>query len=82
VTFAVRPEKLRIAQNLDDAMQQNRATGRVLQSVYGGSSITYKVNCNEQVVTVFEQNREAQPVGLGEQVTLSWSPQHSIVVEV
>ena len=43
-----------MAQNPDDAVQQNRVTRRVLQSVYGGSSITYKVNCNEQVVTVFE----------------------------
>jgi spermidine/putrescine ABC transporter ATP-binding subunit len=81
LTIAVRPEKLRVTRSSDDNDQLNCLSGQVVQSVYGGSSITYKVNCGEHVVTVFEQNREARPAASGEAVTLSWSPEHSIIVE-
>ena len=80
VTIAVRPEKLRLERRSGKGDLLNRLSGQVLQSVYGGSSITYKVSCGEQLVTVFEQNREAQPLRSGELVTISWSPEYSIVV--
>jgi hypothetical protein len=31
-------------------------------------------------LTVFEQNRAAAPRAIGEAVTLSWAPEHSIPV--
>ena len=81
VTLAVRPEKLRITRNQDDRAPLNRLSGQIVQTVYAGSSITYKVSCGEQLVTVFEQNQAARPALSGEQVRVCWSPEHSIVVE-
>ncbi|WP_119459321.1 ABC transporter ATP-binding protein [Rhodospirillaceae bacterium SYSU D60014] len=84
VRLAVRPEKFEIYRSgagpaAGDAM--NRLSGRVLQAIYSGSSITYKVDVRGQEVTVFEQNRSAQPFPPGEAVDLVWAPRHSVPVE-
>jgi spermidine/putrescine ABC transporter ATP-binding subunit len=84
VRLAVRPEKFAIHRSgagpaAGEAM--NRLSGRVLQAIYSGSSITYKVDVRGQEVTVFEQNRSAQPFPPGEAVDLVWAPGHSVPVE-
>jgi putative spermidine/putrescine transport system ATP-binding protein/spermidine/putrescine transport system ATP-binding protein len=58
----------------------NHVEGRILHSVYSGSSIAYRIEIPGQELTVFEQNRAAAPRDVGETVTLSWSPGHSIPV--
>ncbi len=84
VTLAVRPEKIALA--AADAAPapagapQNRLDGRVVQSVYSGNSITYKIAVAGAELTVFEQNRAARPFPAGAAVRLAWSPEHSVVV--
>ncbi|MCY4223064.1 MAG: ABC transporter ATP-binding protein [Thiotrichales bacterium] len=81
IILAVRPEKLRIARagtpELDGA---NRLAGTVAGVLYAGSTVTYRVACGEAEVTVLEQNREAVSIAQGEPVTVSWWPEHTVVV--
>jgi spermidine/putrescine ABC transporter ATP-binding subunit len=87
VLIAVRPEKFALhpagrgPAAGDEPEPVNRLTGQVLQLVYSGSSITYKVDAGGQVVTVFEQNRSARPFAPGDAVELAWAPAHSVRVE-
>jgi len=79
--LAVRPEKIQLTNG--SAVQPdgaNHVEGRILRSVYSGSSIAYRIEIPGQELTVFEQNRAAAPRDVGETVTLSWSPGHSIPV--
>ena len=81
VILAVRPEKLRIARAGNSAPDgANRLAGTVASVLYAGSTVTYRVACGEVEVTVLEQNREATPIEQGEPVTVSWRPEHTVVV--
>ena len=81
VTLAVRPEKLRIARTgTPEPGGANRLAGTVASVLYAGSTVTYRVACGEVEVTVLEQNREATPIEQGEPVTVSWRPEHTVVV--
>ena len=81
VILAVRPEKLRIARVGEPAPGgANHLAGTVKSVLYAGSIITYRVACGEVEVTVLEQNREATPIAQGEPVTVSWRPEHTVVV--
>jgi spermidine/putrescine ABC transporter ATP-binding subunit len=83
VTIAVRPEKMTLANAPDASIARgaaNRLDGAIRQAIYSGSSITYRVDVGV-VVTVFEQNRTAQALEPGGQVTVTWDPIHSVVVE-
>ena len=81
VTLAVRPEKMRIARiEAPESGGANGLTGRVTSVLYAGSTVTYRVACGDLEVTVLEQNREARPILQGESVTVSWRPEHTVVV--
>ena len=81
VILAVRPEKLRIARADEPEPEgANGLTGTVTSVLYAGSTITYRVACGEVEVAVLEQNREARPILQGEVVTVSWLPEHTVVV--
>ena len=81
VILAVRPEKLRIARTGEPEPDgANGLAGTVTSVLYAGSTITYRVACREVEVTVLEQNREARPISQGEAVTVSWLPEHTVVV--
>ena len=83
VTLAVRPEKISLlaaAALTPGGAPANRLDGRVVQSVYSGNSITYKIAVAGAEVTVFEQNRASRPFPVGATVRLVWSPEHSVVV--
>ena len=81
VTLAVRPEKMRIARTgAPEADGAGGLTGTVTSVLYAGSTVTYRVACGDLEVTVLEQNREARPVSQGESVTVSWRPEHTVVV--
>ena len=83
VTLAVRPEKLRITPAGEPARGgANRLAGTVASVLYAGSTVTYRVVCGEVEVTVLEQNREATPIAQGEPVTVSWRPEHTVVVSL
>ena len=82
VTLAVRPEKLRIARAGAPASgDANHLAGTVTGVLYAGSTVTYRVACGEVEITVLEQNREAAPIEQGEAVTVSWGPEHTVVVD-
>ncbi|HXV23985.1 MAG TPA: ABC transporter ATP-binding protein [Alphaproteobacteria bacterium] len=79
--LAVRPEKIQLVDPAKDApARANRVEGRILRSIYSGSSIAYRIEIPGQELTVFEQNRAAAPRDAGAAVTLFWAPEHSIWV--
>jgi len=83
-TVAVRPEKMllrAVGETAVDAPDTaNNWPGVVKQTVYSGSSITYRVDVGTEIV-VFAQNQSAQPLEPGTAVAVSWDPLHSVVVE-
>jgi spermidine/putrescine transport system ATP-binding protein len=80
VTLAVRPEKFHIAADGAAPESMNAISGTVKQAVYSGSSVTYLIDTGAQEFRVFQQNRELNLYQPGAAVTLSWSPEHTVVV--
>ena len=81
ITVAVRPEKMLLEPaTAPERDTPNRWTGVVKQSVYSGSSITYRVDVGTEIV-VFAQNQSAQPLAPGTAVAVTWDPLHSVVIE-
>jgi spermidine/putrescine transport system ATP-binding protein len=86
VALGVRPEKIRLharGGTLPDNV--NRLDGVVRDASYIGVSTQYTVELpGDRRISVFEQNVEratkAELWAPGEEVTLSWSPEHSFVV--
>jgi spermidine/putrescine ABC transporter ATP-binding subunit len=79
--IAVRPEKIQLADPAARAPDGvNRLEGRILRSIYSGSSIAYRIEVPGQEMTVFEQNRAARAREEGAAVALTWAPEHSIPV--
>jgi spermidine/putrescine ABC transporter ATP-binding subunit len=85
VELAVRPEKFTLhAQPPSlppDEGPCNIVQGRVLQPIYLGASITYRVAVNEREFAVFHQNKDSRPYKPGQTVWLSWSAAHTTVLE-
>jgi ABC-type Fe3+/spermidine/putrescine transport system ATPase subunit len=85
VTITVRPEKFTIgatssaAVGADEAI--NSLPGEVVQPVYMGASVTYRVSVAGPELTVFQQNREAQRFQTGDKVNVSWLARHSIALD-
>jgi spermidine/putrescine transport system ATP-binding protein len=86
VSIGVRPEKIRLRAP-DDAPPNghNRLTGVVRDASYLGVSTQYQVEARGGArLTVYEQNMEratrAELWAPGEEVVLTWSPDHSFVV--
>lgn len=86
IEVGVRPEKIRISTG-DEAVPpgHNRLAGTIADASYIGVSTQYIVEARGGArVSVYEQNVEratkAELWSPGEQVTLSWSPDHSFVV--
>ena len=81
VILAVRPEKMSIARaGAPESGDANVLSGTVTSVLYAGSTITYGVACGELDVTVMEQTREARAIAHGEPVTVTWGPEHTVVV--
>jgi spermidine/putrescine transport system ATP-binding protein len=86
LAIGVRPEKIRLAEtNATVAASLNRLTGVISDASYLGVSTQYIVRLPDgNRVTVYEQNVERATKSelwtAGEQVQLSWSPEHSFVV--
>jgi spermidine/putrescine transport system ATP-binding protein len=86
VAIGVRPEKIRLSEtSASVAPGLNRLAGTIAHASYLGVSTQYIVALADgHRVTVYEQNVERATKSelwtSGEQVQLSWSPEHSFVV--
>jgi spermidine/putrescine transport system ATP-binding protein len=85
VSIGVRPEKIRLSEPSSDAPAgHNRLTGVVRDASYLGVSTQYQVESRGGTLTVYEQNVEratrAELWARGDEVQLTWSPDHSFVV--
>jgi spermidine/putrescine transport system ATP-binding protein len=87
IALGVRPEKIRLTEpDKEIAPGLNRLNGIIAHASYLGVSTQYIVQLPDgNRVTVFEQNVEratkAELWTMGEQVVLSWQPDHSFIVE-
>jgi spermidine/putrescine transport system ATP-binding protein len=86
VSVGVRPEKIRLRQPGDEAPAgHNRLEGVIRDASYLGVSTQYQIEAKGGVrITVYEQNVEratrAELWSAGEQMVLTWSPDHSFAV--
>lgn len=86
LALGVRPEKIRLKERTDEiGGQYNRLDGVVTHASYLGVSTQYIVElADERRVSVFEQNVEratkAELWAPGEEVVMTWLPEHSFVV--
>ena len=86
VSVGVRPEKIRLRQP-DDVIPagHNRLEGVIRDASYLGVSTQYQIEAKGGVrITVYEQNVEratrAELWSAGEQMVMTWSPDHSFAV--
>ena len=86
VSVGVRPEKIRLHEtDVEPPAGHNQMTGIVRDASYLGVSTQYQVEARGgATITVYEQNVEratkAELWAAGENVRLSWSPDHTFVV--
>jgi spermidine/putrescine transport system ATP-binding protein len=86
IALGVRPEKIRLSEPSDEvAVGSNRLAGTISHASYLGVSTQYIVKLADgHTVTVYEQNvqraTKAELWSSGENVQLSWLPEHSFVV--
>ena len=85
VDIGVRPEKIRLSDPTSlAAVGHNRLTGVVRDASYLGVSTQYQVESRAGTLTVYEQNVEratrAELWARGDEVQMTWSPDHSFVV--
>jgi spermidine/putrescine transport system ATP-binding protein len=78
LSIGIRPEKVRLG-----TQEVNHLAGEVRESAYIGVSTQYIVDTRAGAITLYVQNAEAgaPSVRPGDQVTLSWSPDATFVVE-
>ena len=87
VSVGVRPEKIRLSEpDGETPSGHNRLTGVISDASYLGVSTQYQVRAKGGArVTVYEQNVEratkSELWARGENVQLSWSPDHTFVVK-
>jgi spermidine/putrescine ABC transporter ATP-binding subunit len=81
-TAIVRPEKLAIERG-HRALGGNALHGTVMQSVYAGALVTYRVDvpaAGPQPFLALAQTRSPDVIPPGEEVTLSWPAAHTVPV--
>ena len=78
VAVGVRPEKIHL-----NGSEVNQIPGRVLESAYIGVATQYVVETDVGRLMVFAQNSHgsADPIGPGNSVTLTFSPDSTFVLE-
>jgi putrescine transport system ATP-binding protein len=84
VWVAIRPEKIRIAPAVTPAAGENRVDGQVASIGYLGDLSVYKVRLDNGLVmqaSVANMTRLVErPIGWGDRVQLSWSPEAGMVL--
>ena len=78
LAVGIRPEKIRLGRS-----DENALSGTVSESAYIGVSTQFIVETPHGPITVYVQNADAGgvPVSVGNQVTVSWAPESTFVVE-
>ena len=78
VAVGIRPEKIRLGRT-----EENALAGEVKERAYIGVSTQYVVTTHHGALTVYVQNSDAGAAAVhpGDQVTLSWSPDSTFVVD-
>ncbi|MEO8291097.1 MAG: ABC transporter ATP-binding protein [Gaiellaceae bacterium] len=79
VAVGIRPEKIRLGR-----ADENALTGRVTERAYIGVSTQYVVSTPHGPITVYVQNSDSSSTATvhpGDQVTVSWSPEATFVVD-
>ena len=86
VILGVRPEKLSVvpaAQAAGIPERHNRVAGKVTDASFTGVSTQYLVMTTwGDEWTVFEQNRTAELLQVGDEVVAHWAPEHSFGLEM
>jgi ABC-type Fe3+/spermidine/putrescine transport system ATPase subunit len=84
-TVIVRPEKMLVfpADAEPAAELRNRLTGKILQAIYSGASVTYHIAPGHggNTVLAFIQNLKGDVLAPNTSVTLAWSPEHTVPIE-
>jgi spermidine/putrescine transport system ATP-binding protein len=84
-TVIVRPEKMVVFPKgeLPPPELSNRLPGKILQSIYSGASVTYRIAAapRRDAIVAFMQNQKGALLEPGSAVTLAWSPEHTVPVE-
>ena len=84
-TVIVRPEKMLVVRQggILPSQLSNRLSGRILQSIYSGASVTYRIAVSQggPAILAFAQNLEGELLEPGSGVTVGWSPEHTVPVE-
>ena len=78
----VRPEKLSVRAGREKP-QGNHVEGEILQAVYSGASVTYRIRTpalGETPLLAFMQNQRGEVLAPGSMVTASWDASHTIPV--
>ena len=78
ISIGIRPEQVRLG-----AQDENHLAGEVRESAYIGVSTQYIVETSAGAISLYVQNTEAgaPSVQPGDQVTVSWSPDSTFVVD-
>ena len=80
VICSIRPEKISILIEQDKPPSScNQITGQVNEHIFNGTSLTYLVQCSDQVVKVFVQNLSGELISPNTQVHLSFRPEDTLV---
>jgi len=82
---SVRPEKITLSSDPDnhtdtDATPRNHLRGTVIRHIFAGSSLTYQIQWNGDVLRVFMQNLSGDILPAGTPVSLSWKPGDTVMV--
>ena len=80
VICSIRPEKISIHKEKDIPPSNcNQIAGQVNEHIFNGTSLTYLVQCGDQVVRVFVQNLSGKLISPNTQVQLSFRPEDTLV---
>jgi spermidine/putrescine ABC transporter ATP-binding subunit len=82
-TAIVRPEKLLVTAAEDKPPGLNALPGEILQAVYSGASVTYRIKTaalGDTPLLAFIQNQTGEVLAPGSAFTVSWDPRHTIPV--
>jgi putative spermidine/putrescine transport system ATP-binding protein len=78
---AVRPERITIAASAAATPPgRNTLNGRIMKRIFAGNSSTYFVDRNGETLKVLVQNQDGERLSEGQDVTLSWSPESTVVI--
>jgi spermidine/putrescine ABC transporter ATP-binding subunit len=82
-TVIVRPEKITVSQSQSAPSGRDGLAGTVLQAIYSGASVTYRIEIaalGGTPLLAFVQNQKGEVLAPGTKVAATWSPAHLVPV--